>query len=76
MSDEVVRKNWSSNDSDYYKELEKFHKEHAKAHAITIDPELNCPVSATYFFDPHRCYIEREVLKARIALSMLEEPLI
>lgn len=54
----LMRRRWSANGADYYKELENFHKTHEKADSIVYDSDFNCPVKAVYIFKPYQVVLE------------------
>lgn len=71
MSEDLIRKLWGT-DEQYYKELEKFHKEHQNADSITYDNESKVPVSANYYFRPWTVYVDDMKLREAIQQSMID----
>lgn len=73
MRDEekFARSRWGT-DEEYYKELEKFHKDHEKAHAIRYCNVTKMPIEAVYVFWPRQVYVEHVQLLTAIEKAIKE----
>lgn len=71
--DELVIALWSKDKADYYKELEKFHKEHEEANAIEYDNETKVPIRAVYYFRPYTVFVDHYRLMKALAEADLDK---
>ena len=74
LTKDLVIKRWGTQEQ-FYKELERFHKEHSNATAIRYDNETKLPLEAVYMFTPLQVAVEHLLLMEKIReLNLQQEP--
>ena len=64
--EQQVISGWSKDRAEYFKELERFLKQHAGASMIEYSNDYRCPTKAYYVFQPYQVQCERDALMFRI----------